>query len=254
MYHHVNPHKGDMVTVDPEVFEKQMEFLHNSGYRTLKADELAVFAKGDLVLEEKAVLVTFDDGWLDNYIYAFPVLKKYNINAVIFIVTDRTESASADSSQSPSSVPDHEESKALIAHGKAGQVVLKWEHVREMMESGLVEFYSHTQSHRKCNSLSEDELAEELSISKKIMEERLEKQCPYLCWPYGKYNGTAVKVAKEAGYSMLFTTHHGVVKKGSDLFEIKRIVIKDKVAWFKNRMRIYTNSFLSEFYLRTKKR
>ena len=61
-----------MVTVTPEVFEKQMEHLYKSGYKTLTLDELLSYINGDLIPEQKAVVVTFDDGWLDNYIYAFP--------------------------------------------------------------------------------------------------------------------------------------------------------------------------------------
>ena len=91
MYHHVNPHKGDMVTITPGVFDAQMKFLAETGYRTLSADELVEFAGGNLAIKGKAVAVTFDDGYLDNYVYVFHVLKKYNIKATIFIVTDWVE-------------------------------------------------------------------------------------------------------------------------------------------------------------------
>ena len=72
MHHHINHHKGDMVTVTPDVFEGQMEYLHKKGFRTLKCDELCSFIMGEKIFKKKAVLITFDDGWLDNYIYAFP--------------------------------------------------------------------------------------------------------------------------------------------------------------------------------------
>ena len=94
MYHHINHHKGDMVTITPEVFEDQMEYLYRAGYRTLKIAELIACINGGLTLTQKAVVVTFDDGWLDNYIYAFPTLKKYKINATVFLITDRVENAS----------------------------------------------------------------------------------------------------------------------------------------------------------------
>ena len=135
MYHHVNPHKGDMVTVTPEVFEGQMKYLHESGYRTLKIDELLSYIAGGLTLKGKAVVVTFDDGWLDNYIYAFPAMKKYKINTAIFIITDRTERASAiNPPASPlklrgeqrgvTVVPTHKESKLLIEKNEDYKVVL----------------------------------------------------------------------------------------------------------------------------------
>lgn len=254
MYHHVSPHKGDIVTVTPEVFEDQMNHLSQSGYKTLTAEELLSLMKGELTLRQKAVVITFDDGWLDNYLYAFPVLKKYRLNAAIFIITNRIEMASEKMTSLPDRIPTHNESKALIEKGEAYKVALNWELIGEMAGSGLVEFYSHTKSHRKCDTLSENELIEELGQSKQIMEKKLGRPCPYLCWPYGKYNQLAVSIAKEVGYRVLFTTDHGVVKAGSDPFAIKRIVVKDKSEWFRKRMFVYTNPVLSPLYLAVKKK
>ncbi|MBI5328274.1 MAG: polysaccharide deacetylase family protein [Deltaproteobacteria bacterium] len=253
MYHHVNPHKGDMVTVSPDVFEAQMRFLKETGYRTLSADELIGFICGDIVIKEKAVLITFDDGYLDNYVYVFSVLKKYNIKATIFIVTDWVEKSSEAGVGSlelkTKELPNHEDGKRLINEGKTSKVIMNLNMIKEMQESGLVEFYSHTMSHKKCDQLSEMELYEELSGSKIIIEKRLIKTCQYLCWPYGRYNDTAVKIAKDTGHKALFTTNRGVVKAGSDPFAINRIVVKDSVAWFKKRMLLYTNSFAAKIYL-----
>ncbi len=255
MYHHINPHKGDMVTVTPEVFEGQMAYLHNAGYRTLRIDELVSYIKGELSLNQKAAVITFDDGWLDNYIYAFPALKKYSINAAIFIITDRIERASLHNERNnPSSVPTHKESKLLIEKKEDYRVALNWGHIKEMSDSGLVEFYSHTKSHMKCNDLPEDELLEEIGKSKKIIEEKMGRPCPYLCWPYGKYNDTALRIAVNTGYEAIFITGHGVVEKGSDPLAIKRIVVKDSVAWFKNKMVIYINPVLSRLYLMFRKK
>jgi|MudIll2142460700_1097286.scaffolds.fasta_scaffold286786_2 peptidoglycan/xylan/chitin deacetylase (PgdA/CDA1 family) len=254
MYHHVNPHRGDTVTVTPEVFERQMRYLHESGYETLRVDTLMGYIAGGVSIREKAVVITFDDGWLDNYLCAAPVLKKYRINATIFIVTDRIEEASANSSSLPDSIPTHNESKALIRQGEARRVSLNWRLIEEMAETGLVEFYSHTKSHRKCSFLSEDELVEELRESRRIIEARLGRPCPYLCWPYGEYSTIATRIARDAGYRALFTTLHGVVTVGSDPFAIKRIVVKDKVKWFRKRMIVYTTPLLSSLYLAIKKK
>ncbi|MBI1810626.1 MAG: polysaccharide deacetylase family protein [Nitrospirae bacterium] len=259
MYHHTNHHKGDMVTITPKVFEGQMEYLHKAGYRTLKIGELISYINGELTLTQKAVVVTFDDGWLDNYMYAFPILKKYKINATVFLITNRVENASLKNSKfkiqnSKLLIPTHNESKILIEKGEAHKVVINWELIKEMSNSGLIEFYSHTKSHAKCNSLSEKELMEELKESREIIEKQLGSPGPYFCWPYGKYNGLAVNVAKKTGYKALFTTNHGVVEAGSDPFAINRIIVKDSVAWFKKRMVVYTNTILSKLYLKIKKK
>src|SRR3970040_700166 len=165
MYHHVSPHKSDMVTVTPDVFEAQMRFLAEAGYKTLSADELVEFAGGNLVIKEKAVAITFDDGYIDNYVYAFPVLKKYNIKATIFLVTDWVERSSECGVRSSElkikKIPDHNRCKELIDEGKTHEALMNWDMVKEMQERGFVDFYSHTMTHRKCAELSDAELMRE---------------------------------------------------------------------------------------------
>ena len=254
MYHHVNQHKGDMVTVTPEVFELQMKYLNKAGYRTLKADELLSFINGGLTLDEKAVMITFDDGWLDNYVYAFPVLRKYNINATIFIATDWIKEGPDNISHMDPHISKHREAKRLIEQGEGHKVILNWKLIREMSGSGLVEFHSHTKSHGKCHNLPADELMEELGGSKAVMEKRLGRPCTALCWPFGRNNDLSVKIARDKGYSLLFTTRHGIIEKGSDPYGINRITVKDSALWFRKSMIIYTNSVLSASYLKLKRK
>ncbi len=253
MYHHVNSHKGDMVTVTPDVFEGQMRYLREAGFKTLTIEELVSYISGETVLEQRAVVVTFDDGWLDNFIYAFPIMKRYNINASIFVVTDWVNNSKTGASL-PLTVYTHKESKLLINSGFTGEVSLSWDHIRTMQDTGLAEFYAHTRSHARCSNMSEKELLIELGESKVAIENHLGKPCPYLCWPYGSYDDAALKVARDVGYKALFTTVNGVVSPGSDPFAIRRIVIKDRIAWFKRRMVIYTNAFLSACYIKIKKK
>lgn len=254
MYHHINPHQGDMVTITPEVFEQQMKYLHGSGYKTLKIEELLSYISGGLILREKAVVVTFDDGWLDNYLYAFPIIKKYDIRANIFIVSDIVDRASHKKTGICAPLPKHRESKLLLQQGEEHRVFLNWDLIREMERSGTVDFYSHTKTHASCDFLSEAELLQELELSKHTIEEEIGKPCPYLCWPYGRYSDIAITIAQKVGYHAIFTTNHGIAKVGSDPYRIKRIVMKGRSGWFKKRVFLYTDPLLSELYLRIKKK
>lgn len=256
MYHHINPNSGDMVTVTPEVFDSQMRFLRDSGYRTLTLDEVMRVASGE-EFDGRSVVVTFDDGYLDNYVYAFPVLKKYGIKAAVFLVGSWVEGASASGADKKELVrefteraPLHEATKEYAGQRRFERFSVDWDMVREMKESGLVEFHSHTMTHRRCDRLAPVELAEELRASKETIEAALKTRCDYLCWPMGKYDSSSVEAARAAGYRGVFTTEPGVVRPGADPLRIKRIVVKDKVRWFKTRCRVYTSGVFSGLYMK----
>ncbi|MFQ5900440.1 MAG: polysaccharide deacetylase family protein [Thermodesulfobacteriota bacterium] len=254
MYHHVNNHVGDLVTITPQVFESQMRFLKESGFYTLTLDDLLSYIRGRHDIPKKSVVITFDDGYLDNYIHAFPILKQYNLKASIFIVVSWVEGASLKEQRNEHKVdiPTHRESKEFIRREKPYKSIINWKMIKEMQGSGLVEFYSHTMTHSRCDNILEGELKVELKASKDVLEDRLGRMSPYLCWPWGYFNGFGVDMAKEAGYKALFTTKPGVVRKGTDPFYIDRIVVKNKVGWFKRQIRIYTSPFASKLYLRIK--
>jgi peptidoglycan/xylan/chitin deacetylase (PgdA/CDA1 family) len=105
-----------------------------------------------------------------------------------------------------------------------------------MKASGLVDFYSHTVSHRRCADLTPEELHVELTASKRLLERELDSPCPYLCWPYGSFSESAVQSAREAGYRGLFTTVDGFCAPASDPLRISRIEVQDSVEWLRSRL------------------
>ncbi len=254
MYHHVAPRPGDMVTVTPETFEGQMRHLAENGYTALSLDELLAAIRKEWTPPQRAVAITFDDGWLDNWACAFPVLVKYRVRAAVFVATGWVERASADGPP-PSSpeFPAHREARRMAEEGRCRSVILDWDRIAEMRASGLVDFYSHTVNHAPCDRLAPAAVAEELRVSKRVLEERLGSPCPYLCWPLGKFSTGAVALAREAGYRALFTTRHHVAGPGTDPFDIPRVVVKDDVPWFARRLKVYTSPILSRAYLAVKK-
>ncbi|MDO8427259.1 MAG: polysaccharide deacetylase family protein [Deltaproteobacteria bacterium] len=262
MYHHVSPKEGDMITVTPSTFEAQMRHVKDAGYRALTLNEVLDFIGGRLELKEKSIAVTFDDGYLDNYIYAFPALESCGIKAAVFVVTGWLDSATeANSAIDKRALIEefknrpltHSEAKQLIEKGFYNRAVIDWEMAKEMEASGLVEFHSHTVSHKNCDRIPDGELLTELKGSKEALEARFKKPCSFLCWPKGRYDSKALDMAKEAGYKGVITTKLGVVKQGSDPFAIERIVVKDSLQWFKARLKVYTSPLLSEIYLKVKK-
>ena len=253
MYHHVNP-AGNALNVVPELFERQMGYLASAGYRTIDTSDLLDILSTGRRPHWRSVMITFDDGWLDNYLYAFPVLKEFNLKAVVFVVTSWAGERGVRTDKIP--LPRHKDCVRLVHEDRSGDVVLSWDELSEMESSGLIDVQSHTHSHiRWDREVHEEEriavLREDLETSKSMIEEKLNKPCNALCWPWGKGNVSYVKTAQEVGFRMLFTTEKGTNKGVEDLKGIKRIVIGNiKVTNLKKKLFIYSRPGLSRFYLR----
>ncbi len=153
-------------------FEKQLIEIKNRGFETYFADEPQ---KAD---GKPGVVLTFDDGYVDNYTTVFPLLKKYHMKATIFVITDMI--------------------------GADGHLTA--EQMREMSESGLVRFGSHTVSHRKLDSLSAYEVRGELKKSKDILEDLTGIPVTALAYPNGIYTEKVERIAFSVGYKLAYTT------------------------------------------------
>lgn len=259
MYHHVNP-IGDFVNVKPDVFEKQIQYLKKHGFTAINSDDLFQIIKGEKASLPKPVMITFDDGWLDNWIYAFPILKKYEMKAVIFIITslipENGRRLRADEGNT-STLPEHKECLRNVDAGNAAKVMLSWEEMREMEASGLIDIQSHTHTHKRWDKLYSDSrerigiIAADLMLSKKTIEDNLGKNCDSLCWPWGVYDKDYISAAQSSGYKMLFTAEKGTNTLNTDLMRIKRLAIGNiSLTSFSKKLFIHSNIVLSKTYLK----
>ena len=245
MYHHILPKSGFIASSIDE-FDKQMKFLAESGYKTLSSEEFIEYKKGNLKIK-KGVFITFDDGWRDNFIYAYPILKKYNLKATCFLVTEWIEKASEKNSNfKPLS---HNKCKKEVQINPSN-VILNWDEVEKMRD--VFDFHSHTHSHRDFYFGKEYSWDEEFSISKEILKKQLGIDSKHLCWPRGKYDKNLIKLAKNY-YEILYTTKRGVNLADNNLDEIKRIAVKKDEKWLKKQILIFSNKFLGTIYSKVKK-
>jgi len=144
MYHHVNHEPEDSISITPENFEMQIRYLAEAGYRSLHLHEFFSYLKLWRI-PEKLVLITFDDGYADNYIYAYPILKKYRMKATIFPVTAFIKEKADRSHWKP--MNDFELlMRTPTAKGSIDDF-LSWEEMAEMQKNGLVDIQAHTHTH-----------------------------------------------------------------------------------------------------------
>ncbi len=256
MYHHVSPSPG-LVTVSPENFRAQMRWLAEGGWRGVGLAELARFLAGE-PLPDKSVVISFDDGWLDNRVHAHPVLAEFGLKAVLFLITgllgEGPPRPCAGEGRTLPPTPDHGAGKAAVAAGRADEVMLRWSEAEAMAAAGSFEFHSHTHDHRRWDRAEPDRarrregLAADLARSREALAARLGAATPHLCWPQGHYDDDHIDVARQAGFTHLYTTEPGTVDRRADPLRLPRIVTKDAPGWLGSRLWIYRRPALAAAY------
>lgn len=197
MYHSVEYEKNNPVRIPPENFKEQMKYLYDNDYKTLTLDELYRYFQNGIEIPEKSVVITFDDGYEDNYINAYPILRKYGFKAAIFGITNTIDKD--------------------LAYLTSSQLI-------EMEQNGI-DVESHTVSHTKLGELPYDKQLNELKNSKEILEKILNKKVNYIAYPFGSYNENTLKAVKEAGYTMAFTTNGRWSGKDDGIYTLDRVYI-----------------------------
>ncbi|EOZ7773965.1 polysaccharide deacetylase family protein [Escherichia coli] len=249
MYHHVSRCPG-LVTLSPETFCEQMKWLADNNWRTVTSAELEYFYQGG-TLPRKSVMLTFDDGYLDNWLRAWPVLKEYNLHAHIFLITGLIGKGNVRSRQEQEY--SHRDCKRLIADNRSDEVMLRWSEVREMRDSGLVEFHVHTHSHKRWDRLSVSRaeqcrlMKEDILVGKQCLTEKLGFCSSHLCWPEGYYNRDYINLAGKLGFSYLYTTERRMNCPENGSLRIGRISTKEREhsGWLKRRLFYYTTPLFS---------
>lgn len=208
-YHSVNPSEANEIIISPEKLKNQLMLIKNLGYNTITIDELNDYLTSNKNIPEKSIVISFDDGYMDNYTYAFPILKELNMKATIFLITSGIDDG----------------------------YYLSSDQIEEMASYGI-DFESHTVSHKKLDTLTYEEQLSELKNSKITLENLLNKKINTIAYPFGAYNEDTIKAAKEANYTLAFTTKYGNIHIGDSLLELNRIYVNtyDTMDTFKERL------------------
>lgn len=223
MYHHFTEDKEEKTSeiVHTSEFKKQMKYLSDNGYTAITTKELLEILSGQKNSPKKPILITADDGYLSNYEYMYPILKENNLKATIFLIGQRIDNADTST---------------------VGLPKINWTQAKEMYESGVIDFQSHTyDSHNMVDTREGergdfsaplvDESDEEyrkridtdIKMSIKGFEENLGYSPSAFAYPFGHYSNISEEILKENNIKLSFTVEPGYINKEDNGYLLKRI-------------------------------
>ncbi len=213
MYHYISIPPADAdeyrrnLSLDPAIFAQHLDYLQEQGYTTISLQDMISYLQtGQPQLPENPIILTFDDGYRDNYQNAFPALKEHGMTATFFIITDFADAAATD--------PDY----ARYA---------TWDMLREMDRAGM-EIGSHSRNHPDLAGKDDDFLVWQALGSRQTIEANLGKTPRVLAYPSGSYDDNVIRVFHSAGFWGAVTTQPGVEHDNQHLFEITRLRITNE--------------------------
>lgn len=199
MYHHIDD-KNKRLSVSPKNLDGQIKYLLDNGYKFIKLSEaFKTFASStsSTYPYDKTLVLTFDDGYRDFYLNAYPILKKYNVPAGLYIINQDI--------------------------GKRGNVT--WEMIKQLHDEKLVEIGVHTMNHLPLGSLKPEIAFYQMSKSKQLLEAALSDKINTIVYPFGSFNAEVKKQAKDIGFIGAASVYYGQRPSGQDLYSWRRVMV-----------------------------
>lgn len=203
IYHSVRPYYPGITklvkeyTVPPDIFDDQLKYLRDNGYTPITLDDLTTHFNFNMPLPERPVIITLDDGWENQYRYAFPIMKKYGYTGIFYIYSNPIDK----------------------------KVFLKWDEVKAMVAANMV-IGGHTKSHPELSKIKDDvTLKQEIEDSKKIIEGKIKKPVNDFAYPFGDFNSHTVAIVRQAGYKSARTVFKGTHQTSDIVFTLHGIIV-----------------------------
>lgn len=207
-YHSIDD-SGSPISLPPEQFCRQMEYLRARGYASISLKEVYNWVTSHKELQEKVVVLTFDDGFESCYENAFPILKRLGLNGTIFLATDYIEKRMT--WRKVKGIPEFQ--------------MLSWKEIKEMHASGI-DFQPHSATHSFLTTVADEESEREIRRSAEAIEDQLGKKPEFFCYPYGDFDENIIKILKRNGFLGACSAVYGKVNPGDNPYILKRIGVE----------------------------
>lgn len=199
LYHFFHTHNKyenmtSVISLRTDKFEEQLKYLTDNNFMTLKLRDLELYVEGKVQIKENSVVLTIDDANETVFSLAYPIIEKYKINATVFAITARDQYIIG------------KQTEYVEIHSHTHDM-----HITKQCSGGQGGLF-------KCVDYNKG--LEDLRKSKELLN-----NTTYLAYPFGEYTDLSIKLLKDAGYTMAFTTNYGNAKVGDDKYLIPRIYI-----------------------------
>ncbi len=210
MYHRVSTREAwnrasgleRIFTLPDDALEAQIAWLEASGHRFVDADSVVAHARGEIVLEDRSVLLTVDDGCASGHRHILPVLCRHSARAIFFVTAD------------PAS--------AVFSTGDRDERRMSDAELREIVAAGN-DIGSHALTHRALSALSDQEVRSELEESKRRLEAAIGVPVVHFAAPANFFDARVLRIAGEVGYASVFCSYPGVVARGAGAMPLPRL-------------------------------
>lgn len=239
MYHRVleqaPPEDTNWHYVLADEFRKQLKMMDKLGYTPITFYDYHLYLEDKLTLPKKPIIITFDDGYLDTYDIAMPILLEFNMSAVIFALGNRNLKRAV-----------------WEERDRQDRCPLMTDEQLEIADSLGFEIGAHSMNHLDLTKTKDDELYAEIVKSKKEIENLLAKPVYTFAYPYGRINEKIRKMAVDAGYTFACGVYTGPYRFGDDLFDIRRLAINYNTGTVQYLLRLLTPyQFIEWLYAKT---
>ncbi len=219
MYHSIS-NGIHPLSVSIENFEKQMKFMVNNDYHSIFLSDLNNIND----FNKKYFIITFDDGYLDIYENALPILQKYNLKSICFFVSDYIGKYN---------IWDKDKENFIKLNLMNADQIIKWN--KQGMQVGL-----HTANHKNLKNIDYNDKLEQIELPKKVFSENLSINIDSFSYPFGQYDDESFKIVKK-NYNFAVTTKRSRYKKNRfDLCKLPRVPINKSDGMFKFYLKIKT--------------
>lgn len=201
MYHYVEYVKDDndlirkKLNINPEMFERQLALLRSNDWKTYFVRDIPDILDGKMSVGTKSAVLSFDDGYEDFYTVVFPLLKKYEMKATLY----------------------------MIVHYIDRKGFLKTDQLKELIGSGLVELGAHTLDHVYLRSIPKTVAKQQIFKSKQELEERFGIEVKTFAYPYGAFTDETINLVKEASYSAAVSVVYGTEQSSTNQYYLSRV-------------------------------